>query len=155
MLKYIDTKIVFSEIPDEITLAINISNCPCHCVGCHSAYLAEDIGNELNTDSLDELVKDRVGVSCVSFMGGDSNPEEVRKLAEYIKEHYNLRVAWYSGRENIFINLDNFDYVKLGPYKEECGPLNKETTNQVFYKVVHMSSGENRLFDITYRFWNV
>ena len=47
MLKYVDTKVVFQEIPDEITLAINISNCPCHCPGCHSSYLAEDIGNAL------------------------------------------------------------------------------------------------------------
>ena len=28
MLKYVDSKVVFAEIPDEITLAINISNCP-------------------------------------------------------------------------------------------------------------------------------
>lgn len=44
MLKYVDARVVFQEIPDEITLAINISNCPCHCKGCHSQYLAEDIG---------------------------------------------------------------------------------------------------------------
>lgn len=155
MLKYVDTKVVFSEVPDEITLAVNISGCPCHCKGCHSAYLAEDTGNELNTTVLDELVKDRIGISCISFMGGDANPGEVEKLAKHIKEYYKFKVAWYSGRESITINLDNFDYIKLGPYKEECGPLNKETTNQVFYKVVHMSSGENRLFDITYRFWRV
>ena len=38
-MKYIDTKIVFSEVPDEITLAINISGCPIHCADCHSKYL--------------------------------------------------------------------------------------------------------------------
>ena len=48
MLKYVDTKIVFREVPDEITLCINISNCPCHCKGCHSPYLAEDIGTVLD-----------------------------------------------------------------------------------------------------------
>lgn len=47
MLKYVDARVVFQEIPDEITLAINISNCPCHCKGCHSQYLAEDIGKPL------------------------------------------------------------------------------------------------------------
>ena len=41
MLKYVDTKVVFAEVPDEVTLAINISNCPCHCDGCHSEYLAD------------------------------------------------------------------------------------------------------------------
>ena len=50
MLKYVNTDIVFQEIPDEVTLAINISNCPCHCPGCHSHYLWEDIGLPLDTD---------------------------------------------------------------------------------------------------------
>ena len=39
MLKYVNCGIVFQEIPDEVTLSINISNCPCHCPGCHSNYL--------------------------------------------------------------------------------------------------------------------
>ena len=44
MLKYVNTDIVFQEIPDEVTLAVNISNCPCRCPGCHSEYLWEDVG---------------------------------------------------------------------------------------------------------------
>ena len=28
MLKYVDTLVTFSEIPDEISLCINVSNCP-------------------------------------------------------------------------------------------------------------------------------
>ena len=36
MLKYVNTGIVFQEIPDEVTLAVNISGCPCRCHGCHS-----------------------------------------------------------------------------------------------------------------------
>ncbi len=48
MLKYVDTAIVFSEIPGEITLAINISGCPNHCQGCHSKYLWKDYGEILN-----------------------------------------------------------------------------------------------------------
>ena len=46
------------------------------------------------------------------------------------------------------IELGNFDYIKLGPYIEEFGPLNSKTTNQRFYKV---SDGE--LVDITSKFW--
>ena len=38
MLKYANFDIVFQEVPDEVTLAINISNCPNQCVGCHSKY---------------------------------------------------------------------------------------------------------------------
>ena len=47
MLKYVNTAVVFQEIPDEVTLAINISGCPCRCPGCHSHnidYLTRIIG---------------------------------------------------------------------------------------------------------------
>lgn len=37
MLKYTDTRVTFSEVPDEVTLCINISGCLCHCEWCHSA----------------------------------------------------------------------------------------------------------------------
>lgn len=151
MLKYVDTKIVFQEIPDEITLAINIANCPCHCEGCHSSYLAEDIGRILTIGPLFNLIEDNKGISCVSFMGGDSDPERINGLAWAIKKKYpNLKVAWYSGRQelNNNVNLENFDYLKLGPYKENLGPLKSKTTNQRFYKVL-----EGTLIDITKRFW--
>lgn len=57
MLKYVDTKVVFRELPDEITLAINLSGCPCHCEGCHSPYLAGDVGTELDYAALEKLIK--------------------------------------------------------------------------------------------------
>lgn len=31
MVKYTDIQVTFREIPDEITLCINISGCPNHC----------------------------------------------------------------------------------------------------------------------------
>lgn len=159
MLKYVDTKVTFSEVPDEITLCINLSNCPCKCKNCHSSYLAEDIGEELNEDSLRNIIESNNGISCVSLMGGDAEPNEVRHLAMFMKEEFpHLKVAWYSGKEElpflIKLNLHNFDFIKLGPYKEECGPLNKRTTNQRFYKVFHFRSGVSKLIDTTYKFWN-
>ena len=161
MLKYVDTKIVFQEIPDEVTLAINISNCPCHCKNCHSPYLAEDTGEPLiykdthnnrtviNYNPLSELIEANKGITCVCLMGGDSNPEYINILGKTIKCH-KLKSAWYSGRQELSnsIDLSNFDYIKLGPYKKELGPLNSRTTNQRFYKV----SGKE-LVDITNLFW--
>ena len=44
MLKYVNTGVVFQEIPDEVTLAVNLSGCPCRCPGCHSRYLWQDVG---------------------------------------------------------------------------------------------------------------
>ena len=159
MLKYVDTLVTFSEIPDEITLCINISNCPCHCKGCHSSYLAEDIGEELNISTLRELINNNKGITCVSFMGGDSEPSIINILAQWIKINYLSKVAWYSGRQELSkkIDLKNFDYIKLGPYIEELGPLNSKTTNQRFYETVQVyyedGSFGYELIDITYKFW--
>lgn len=156
MIRYVDTVVTFSEVPDEISLCINISNCPCHCEGCHSTYLAEDIGDNLNDSTLNNLIDNNKGITCVCFMGGDANPRYINHLASIIKENYpELKVTWYSGRQELSkdINLANFDFIKLGPYIKEKGPLNKRTTNQIFYKVFHFSSGKSKLIDITYKFW--
>lgn len=42
MVRYHNFDIVFAEIPDETTLAINITNCPNRCPGCHSPHLQRD-----------------------------------------------------------------------------------------------------------------
>ena len=152
MLKYVDAKVVFAEVPDEVTLAINISNCPCQCKGCHSSYLAQDIGTKLTINEVRKLIKQNSGISCIAFMGGDAEPDKVNTLASFITNHYNsIKVAWYSGRQDLSNSIDpfNFDYIKLGPYKEEFGPLNSRTTNQKFYKV---EDGE--LVNVTSKFWN-
>ena len=89
MLKYANFDIVFQEVPDEVTLAINISNCPNQCVGCHSQYLWKDVGYVLDKESLDELVeKYQSGITCVCFMGGDAEPYDVANLAMHIKNKY-------------------------------------------------------------------
>lgn len=162
MLKYTDTKVVFQEIPDETTLAINISNCPCHCKGCHSSYLAEDIGTPLDEDSLVELLLNNKGITCIAFMGGDSDPEYINWLASIMRDMNDsepgnwadVKIAWYSGRQELSpdIDLRNFDYIKLGPYIEEKGPLSSRTTNQVMLQIDN-SYGRSIVKDITSRFW--
>ncbi len=153
MLKYVNTGVVFQEIPDEVTLAINISNCPCHCPGCHSHYLWEDIGLPLNPDAIDAFVE-RYGtdITCIAFMGGDGDPMGVNLLAQYIhEEHPQFHVAWYSGRLRVptGIKKADFDYIKIGPYIRHLGPLSKPTTNQRLYRRCEDDSFE----DITWRFW--
>ena len=154
MIKYVETLVCFSEIPDEITLAINISGCPIRCPDCHSKYLWEDVGEPLNSDSLHHLIENHNGITCVAFMGGDSSPYEIKDLAMFVRVAYpKLKIAWYSGRETIpngiMLNLHDFDFIKLGPYKEEFGPLNSRITNQRMYRV---HNGE-LLEDITNKFW--
>lgn len=159
MLKYVDTAVTLSEIPDEITLCINISNCPCHCKGCHSPYLAEDIGEYLKMSTLLHLCDRNKGITCVAFMGGDSGPEDISFLASVIKRMKpELKTAWYSGRQELSkeIDLKNFDYIKLGPYIEEKGPLNNPNTNQRFYEIcrVHKLPDAFVMKDVTSKFWN-
>lgn len=159
MIKYLETLVTFAEIPDEITLCINITNCPCNCNGCHSSYLSKDIGEELNNDVLDKLISDNSGISCIAFMGGDSSPKEINDLAKYIKNKYSISIAWYSGRQELSkdINLDNFNYIKLGPYIKELGPLTSKTTNQRLYQYGKFFSDytiDKCWRDITYKFWN-
>ena len=85
--------VTFSEFPNEISLCINISQCPCHCPGCHSSYLAEDIGEPLGELTLHKLITENKGITCVGFMGGDIEPKSVNALAQYIKTEYNLKLV--------------------------------------------------------------
>lgn len=153
MLKYVNTGIVFQEIPDEVTLAINISNCPCRCPGCHSRYLWEDIGLPLDTAAIDDFVEQYgTDITCIAFMGGDGDPRGVGQLAEYIhEEHPQFHVAWYSGRIRIpsVVSVTDFDYIKIGPYIRHLGPLKEPTTNQRLYRI----QSDGQMVDITERFW--
>ena len=148
-MKYTDVQIGFQEFPDEISLLINISNCPFHCPGCHSPELWEDVGTELTPQELSKLIDSNKGITCVGFMGGP--PEEVNMLAQYINVKYkNIKVGWYTGYSSIpiYINTKWFDYIKLGPYNKELGGLDNPNTNQKFYKVEN-----GQLIDWTYKFW--
>ena len=153
MLKYVNTGIVFQEIPDEVTLAINISNCPCRCPGCHSRYLWEDVGLPLNTEAIDDFVEEYGDdITCLAFMGGDSDPKGVNILAQYIHEEYpQFKVAWYSGKTVISaaVNRADFDYIKIGPFIRHLGPLKSPTTNQRLYR----QNDQGEFEDITHRFW--
>ena len=151
MLKYYNAMVVFEEIPDEITLAINITNCPCKCPSCHSKFLWADTGTVLDDGELFALIGKNDGITCVCFMGGDADPSYVNELAKTLKEKTQLKVGWYSGRDELseLIDLKYFDYIKIGRYDDEFGPLNKDTTNQKFYFVT-----ENKeLIDKTNLFW--
>lgn len=149
MLKYYNYDIVFQEIPDEVTLAVNITHCPHRCVGCHSPHLREDIGQVLDNKTLDRLLaKYGQQITCVCFMGGDGDPQDVENLARHLHQSTRLKVAWYSGNAKLPANATLFDYVKIGGYRPELGGLRARTTNQRLY---HNHNGKT--VDITERFW--
>lgn len=152
MLKYINTQVVFREFPDETTLSFNISNCPIHCKDCHSKYLWEDVGIELSMPNiLKELELYKSGITCIGLMGGDSSPQDINKIAKDIKENLkDVKIGWYSGKDSIslYIDLINFNYIKLGPYIEEYGGLDNPNTNQKLFEV-----NDGKLINITHKLW--
>lgn len=140
-LKFVDEAVCFQEVPNETTLSFSISNCPHKCPGCHSAYLAEDIGIPL-----EDVLKDRLDyheglITCVLFMGGDDPAQEdsLVRCAQYCKNR-GYKTALYSGAEFVPEQLwQYFDYVKTGPYIESLGGLDSRSTNQKMFK--HSPSG--------------
>lgn len=147
MLKYYSKSIVFQEIPDEISLALEITNCPHKCKNCHSPQLRENIGVELTNEEIKNLCRNPL-ISCLCLMGGDSDHKDVIRIAEEAHKA-GLKVAMYSGDENIDSSLIPYlDYYKVGPYIEEKGPLNNKNTNQKLYRIT-----QGILENITYRFW--
>ena len=148
-MKYYNFDIVFQEIPDEVTLAVNITNCPNHCEGCHSPHLHGDIGFPLDEAEIDGLLaKYGKQITCFCFMGGDATPQEVARLAAYVRRKAALKVAWYSGKPQLPDTFTTFDYVKTGPYRPECGGLRSRSTNQRLYR-----NQGGKPVDITARFW--
>jgi anaerobic ribonucleoside-triphosphate reductase activating protein len=151
MIKYVPqmTSVVMEEIPDMVTLAVDISNCQGNCVGCHSPFLREDIGEPLTDDVIDSLVADNFGVNAFLFLGEGKDLKALLSLAAHVRS-LGLKAALYSGRPEVEDEVwKAFDYVKVGPYIPANGPLNERTTNQRLYEV--LPDGTRK--DITYRFW--
>ena len=157
MIKYVPrmTSVVLEEIPDRLTLAVDISNCQGNCEGCHSPFLRADIGEELTPEVIDFLIDDNFGVNCFLFLGEGNDMDALLALADHLNEKYpSLEVALYSGLKHVDDRVwDHFDYVKTGPYKRAYGPLNERTTNQRLFRLKR-GGGIDSAEDITYRFWH-
>lgn len=152
MLKYYNYDIVFQEIPNEVTLAVNITNCPNRCKGCHSPHLQKDIGEELNEECIISLMdKYASAVTCFCFMGGDNEPQRIAELARFVRLCYpKVKTAWYSGCTRLPEGFDNrnFHYIKLGAYVEALGNLRSETSNQHLF----MIQKDGQMKDVSYLF---
>ena len=90
MIKYVPelTDVVLEEIPDKVTLAVEISNCRGSCIGCHSPFLKQDIGVELTPDAVDRLIADNFGVNCFLLLGEGKDPEALLRIAEHLRVHH-------------------------------------------------------------------
>ena len=152
-LKYIGYSIVFQEVPNEVTLAINISGCPHKCEGCHSKYLWEYEGNYISDDFKSLIQKYDGLITCVCFMGGEQNPCELIDLLDTVHQH-GLKTALYTGQDSLqhiaFRVLCNLDYCKIGHYDKTVGGLSNKNTNQ---RMLLWDMQDGKWKDITYKFW--
>lgn len=160
MIKYLGYAVTFQEIPDEITLCFNITNCKHHCPGCHSPELQKDIGNDLERD-IDSVIKQYAdGITCVCFMGEGNDWDALKRCMFFVSNNYpNLKIAIYTGIDGDGCdedtaelellqsmttgrNPDGFDrcheplvtYLKLGKYIKELGGLDNPHTNQRMFR---------------------
>lgn len=99
-LKYLGYSIVFQEVPNEVSLVLNISNCPYRCKECHSKFLWEDEGVPV-TESLPILLKEYdKRITTVCFMGGDQNMEELSDILQFVHTS-GYKTCLYSGADDI------------------------------------------------------
>ena len=151
MIKYTGVYVTFQEVPDEVSLVLTISNCLGRCDGCHSPWLGEDIGDDLEKDLPGLLDKYDGCITCVCFMGEGNDKDALMRCCQMISSR-GLKRAIYSGRDQVDFNEIGFpEYIKVGSYKKELGGLDSYTTNQRMYK---KSDCSNEYINITNLFRN-
>lgn len=161
-LKIASVSTVFQEVPDEISLALEISNCPCHCEGCSSKFLWEDSGKPLTEELLLSLIDRHPGITNVLFMGGDADHAEVVRLTKVIHGK-GLKASMFSGFDALDpILLECLDYYKIGRFimpkgdpaewhKSNNGPICFPWSNQLMF-AKRLIDGEEQWVNITYEF---
>ena len=163
-LKYYDVAVTFSEFPDEVTLCVNISNCPGMCDGCSEPWLLEDVGTLLTNEEIDKLISEHQDITVFGLMGGDSNHKDCERIANYVHSTYpNIKVGMYSGREFLDMRLlKSLDLYKIGRWimpkgpvedwhKTNNGVLQFPWSNQLLFEKMKIN-GEEIWFNTTFKF---
>ena len=138
-MKFYQYTVVFQEVPDEISLAFEITNCPHKCEGCHSPHLIADEGTILTLKLFKQIVDKYFGlITNIAFFGGEQYSEMIEMLA-YAKK-LGLKTTLWTGSCSVDETITaNLNYLKTGPYIEEFGGLQEATTNQ---KYINLDTGE-------------
>ncbi|SUO97570.1 4Fe-4S cluster-binding domain-containing protein [Suttonella ornithocola] len=101
-----EERVVWQEVPDEVSLAFLISGCPLKCRGCHSAYArCPFIGQPLTQDYLEKRLLDYQGLlSCVLFLGGEWQLTALLACLMLVRSH-GLKTCLYTGLDDIDARL--------------------------------------------------
>ncbi len=151
MLRYLGGAIVMQEVPDEVSLAVTIAGCIHRCPDCHSKYSWADEGRPL-LEHLPIMLKTYSPyITCFCMMGGDQDQRELIKVCKMVHEKKKKTCLYtgYDRMDQIIPALrEELDYLKIGRFDKQKGPLSSETTNQRMYKKVN-----GDWTDITSSFW--
>ena len=135
----------FQEVPNNLSLCFSFAGCPLKCNGC--SWQGETSYREYGLDEMKGIVRKYAPyVSCVCCLGGEWEGVSFVDFLSYCKR-LGLKTCLYTGlteMKNADV-LNRLDFIKLGPYVECLGGLQKRETNQVFLDV---KTGEklNHLF---------
>ena len=155
MLYYLEAGVSLCEVPNEKTLLIYISGRMNNCPECHYSELRKSNNGTILMNNYKKLIDIYLNyITCICFLGeGDNNLKtrsEFNELCAYARNK-KLKTCLYSGRDcQIEKWMNCFDYIKVGSYKKEKGPLTSKTTNQLFYK----KTRNNSYVNITNMFWS-
>ena len=142
MLKYLYNKVVFQEIPNEVSLGLSISGCTIHCQGCNQRELWEDKGINLTIGEINRLLIEQKGVTCLLLLGGERDIDALTEIFQYF--HQKIKTAWYCGLDMVPKDklgiLQYLDFCKLGHFDSELGGLASSTTNQRLFQYNRMFS---------------
>jgi len=150
---FFDYSITTLELPGETCLTFFITECQNRCADCHSPELWQPVGTKLN-ECFNPLIQlYRKKISGVCFLGESKNTaKEHAEFADLCQtaRAFGLKTCFYSGRDCQIENwMFCFDFVKIGSYKKEYGPIIERMTNQRMYKI---SNGHYS--DVTKLFWH-
>lgn len=139
-MKYYQYTIVFQEMPDDIALTFELTQCPVCCEGCHSPHLQEDVGEELTLEVFKQIVDRYVGmVSAVLFMGSAYNFDDQARLVQMLDyaKLLGLKTCIWTGENDVCSNLkERLDFLKTGRYIAEKGALGMPGTNQRYVNLL-------------------
>jgi anaerobic ribonucleoside-triphosphate reductase activating protein len=133
-MKYSSVQLTFQEVPEEISLCFLITGCQLKCPGCHSADAWDARqGVELSASHFLELLdKYQSAITCVCFLGGEWQEEELKILCRTAQER-GLLTCLYTGLDDVSESLKSvLDFLKTGRFIMEKGGLSSSTTNQKF-----------------------
>ena len=115
------TSVVVEEIPDMLTLAVEITNCLGKCPGCHSPFLRQDIGEELNESIIDKLLADNKVWEAFDYIKTGPYIEELGPLNSINTNQrlYKVEHKGYGDYERTDITF-RFRHKGLDPHKNKA-----------------------------------